>query len=156
MRRIERDLAATNRLRTEGTDHLLSAARAAGACRFVAQSFASYYARTGGWIKTEADPLDADAPAAVRPTIDATRYVERTVVDDDPAPEREWLPAAAEVLGAKPPMRVPRWLARLLAGELAAVMLTEGRGGSNAKAKRELGWRLRYRAGGRASPRVSA
>jgi nucleoside-diphosphate-sugar epimerase len=70
MRRIERDFAATNRLRTEGTDHLLSAARAAGARRFVAQSFASYYQRTGGWIKTEDDPLDPDAPAAIRPTIE--------------------------------------------------------------------------------------
>ncbi len=73
MRRIERGLAATNRLRTEGTDHLLSAARAAGARRFVAQSFASYYERTGGWIKTEDDPLDADASAAIRSTIDAIR-----------------------------------------------------------------------------------
>jgi nucleoside-diphosphate-sugar epimerase len=85
-----------------------------------------------------------DAAAA---TVDA---VERgapgiyQVVDDEPAPQREWLPAAAEVLGAKPPMRVPCWLGRLLAGELAAVLLTEGRGASNAKALRELGWQLRY------------
>jgi 2-alkyl-3-oxoalkanoate reductase len=66
------------------------------------------------------------------------------VVDDEPAPVREWLPALAEALGAKPPRRVPRWLGRLLAGEAATVMMTEIRGASNAKAKRELGWTLRY------------
>jgi nucleoside-diphosphate-sugar epimerase len=66
------------------------------------------------------------------------------VVDDDPAPAREWLPVLAEALGAKPPRRVPRWLARLLAGEFAVMTGTEGRGASNAKAKRELGWTLRY------------
>ena len=66
------------------------------------------------------------------------------VVDDEPAPVREWLPVLAEALGAKPPRRVPRWLARLVAGEAAVVMGTETRGASNAKAKRELGWQLRY------------
>ena len=66
------------------------------------------------------------------------------IVDDEPAPVSEWLPYLAECAGAKPPMRVPRWLARLLAGEMAVVMMTEGRGFSNAKAKRELGWELRY------------
>jgi nucleoside-diphosphate-sugar epimerase len=66
------------------------------------------------------------------------------VVDDDPAPVREWLPALAEAIGAKPPRRVPRWLARLLAGEPAVMMMTESRGASNAKAKRELGWTLRH------------
>jgi nucleoside-diphosphate-sugar epimerase len=63
------------------------------------------------------------------------------VVDDDPAPVREWLPVLASALGAKPPRRVPRWLGRLLAGEAATVMMTEVRGASNEKAKRELGWR---------------
>jgi nucleoside-diphosphate-sugar epimerase len=63
------------------------------------------------------------------------------VVDDEPAPVAEWLPEVARQLGAKPPRRVPRWLGRLLAGEAAAVMMTEVRGASNAKAKRELGWR---------------
>jgi nucleoside-diphosphate-sugar epimerase len=63
------------------------------------------------------------------------------VVDDDPAPVREWLPAVASALGAKPPRHVPRWAGRLLAGEAAAVMMTEIRGASNEKAKRELGWR---------------
>jgi 2-alkyl-3-oxoalkanoate reductase len=66
------------------------------------------------------------------------------VVDDEPAPVREWLPALAAALGAKPPLRVPRWLGRLLAGEAATVMMTEVRGANNAKAKRELGWQLRY------------
>jgi 2-alkyl-3-oxoalkanoate reductase len=66
------------------------------------------------------------------------------VVDDEPAPVREWLPVLAEVLGAKPPRHFPRWLARLFAGEAAVVMGTESRGASNAKAKRELGWEPRY------------
>jgi nucleoside-diphosphate-sugar epimerase len=66
------------------------------------------------------------------------------IVDDDPAPASEWLPYLAECAGAKPPMRVPAWLARLLAGDVAVVMMTEGRGFSNARAKRELGWQLRY------------
>jgi nucleoside-diphosphate-sugar epimerase len=66
------------------------------------------------------------------------------IVDDDPAPVREWLPALAEALGAKPPRRVPRWLARLFAGEAAVMMGTESRGASNAKAKRELRWTLHY------------
>jgi 2-alkyl-3-oxoalkanoate reductase len=66
------------------------------------------------------------------------------IVDDEPAPVREWLPALAEILGAKPPRRFPAWLARLAAGEGAVVMGTEARGASNAKAKRELGWTLRY------------
>jgi 2-alkyl-3-oxoalkanoate reductase len=66
------------------------------------------------------------------------------IVDDEPAPAREWLPVLAEVLGAGPPRRFTRWLARLLAGEFVVVMGTESRGASNAKAKRELGWELRY------------
>jgi nucleoside-diphosphate-sugar epimerase len=66
------------------------------------------------------------------------------IVDDEPAPAREWLPYLAECAGAKPPRRVPKWLARLLAGDVAVIMMTEGRGFSNAKAKRELGWELRY------------
>jgi nucleoside-diphosphate-sugar epimerase len=66
------------------------------------------------------------------------------IVDDEPAPASEWLPYLAECAGAKPPRRVPEWLARLVAGEMAVGMMTEGRGFSNAKAKRELGWELRY------------
>ncbi len=66
------------------------------------------------------------------------------IVDDEPAPASEWLPCLAACAGAKPPVRLPKWLARLLAGEVAATMMTEGRGFSNAKAKRELGWTLRH------------
>jgi nucleoside-diphosphate-sugar epimerase len=220
-RRIERTFALTDRLRTEGTDHLLSAGRAVGVQRFVAQSFAGWpFARTGGLVKTEDDPLDPEPPKALRRTLDAIRHVESVVpaatwtegivlryggfygpgtglttsplgdqaellrkrkfplvgdgagvwsfvhiadaaaatvaaiehgvrgvynvVDDEPAPVSEWLPAAAAAVGAKPPMRVPRWIGRLLAGEAATVMMTEVRGASNAKAKRELRWSLRY------------
>jgi nucleoside-diphosphate-sugar epimerase len=67
-----------------------------------------------------------------------------SIVDDEPAPASQWLPYLAACAGAKRPMRIPRWLARLLAGEMAVTMMTEGRGFSNAKAKRELGWQLRY------------
>ena len=66
------------------------------------------------------------------------------IVDDEPAPVREWLPVLAEMLGAKPPRHVPRWVGRLFAGEALVMMQTESRGASNAKAKRELGWNLRY------------
>ena len=66
------------------------------------------------------------------------------IVDDEPAPVREWLPEMAKALGAQPPRHVPRWLARLVAGDAAVMMGTESRGASNEKAKRELGWELRY------------
>jgi 2-alkyl-3-oxoalkanoate reductase len=220
MRRIDQEFALTNRLRTEGTDHLLSAARAAGVRRFVAQSFANYFARSGSLVKTEDDGFDPDPPAAVRATVEAIRHLERAVtgagwveglvlrygffygpgtgfatdppaplvemirkrmfpivgggagvwsmvhiedaaaatadavergapgiyhiVDDEPAPVAEWLPVAAAALGAKPPWRLPRWLGRLAAGDAAVMAMTEARGASNAKARRELGWRLRY------------
>jgi nucleoside-diphosphate-sugar epimerase len=211
----------TNRLRTEGTDHLLAAGRAVGARRFVAQSFGAFrYARTGGPVQTEADPLDPNPPAPLRPVVEALLYLEDAVttidwgeglalryggfygpgtsislapdaqmaapirkrrfpivgdgggvssfvhiedaavatvaavergqpgiyyiVDDEPAPVRQWLPVLASALGAKPPRRVPRWLGRLVAGEAATVVMTDVRGASNAKAKRELGWQLRY------------
>jgi 2-alkyl-3-oxoalkanoate reductase len=210
-RNFDRTFAMTNRLRTEGTDALLGAAREAGVERFVAQSFASYRtAREGGWVKTEDDPLDPAPPAKARQSWDAMNYLEEVVtdaggialrygifygaandgliepvrkrqypiigdgegyaswihlddaaaatvlalehdgpgifnvVDDEPAPVREWLPVLAEALGAEPPRRFPRWLARLFAGDVAVVMGTEGRGASNAKAKRELGWEPRY------------
>jgi nucleoside-diphosphate-sugar epimerase len=220
MRHPERSAAAsmTNRLRTEGTDHLLAAGRAAGARRFVAQSFGALrFARTGGPVLTEADAPDADprqtgleailyleqavttiewgeglvlryggfygpgtgislAPDAVMAgPIRKRRFpivgdgggvwsfvhiedaaaataiaVERgrpgiyNVVDDEPAPVREWLPVLAGALNAKAPRRIPRWLGRLGAGEMATLMMTEARGASNEKAKRELGWKLRY------------
>jgi nucleoside-diphosphate-sugar epimerase len=66
------------------------------------------------------------------------------IVDDEPAPASEWLPCLAASAGAKPPRRVPAWMARLFAGDLAVTIMTEGRAFSNAKAKRELGWTLRY------------
>jgi nucleoside-diphosphate-sugar epimerase len=208
----DRWFAPSNRLRTEGTDHLLAAAEATGVSHFAAQSYAGWNGiRKGGWVKTEEDPLDpmkgtrfhkvAEAirqledavveaggaalrygwlygPGATDTLVEAVRKrqfpvvgagtgysswvhlddaasatvlaVEQkargvfNIVDDEPAPAREWLPYLAACAGAKPPMRVPKWLARLLAGEVAVTMMTEGRGFSNAKAKRELGWQLRY------------
>lgn len=210
-RSLDRTFAATNRLRTEGTDALLAAAHEAGVPRFVAQSFAPYrYARVGGMVKAEGDPLDATPPPNTQQTYAAMNHVDRAVtgaggtalryggfygapndglikpvrkrqfpivadgggvmsfihlddaaaatvlaieqdrpgiyniVDDEPAPVREWLPALADALGAKPPRHAPRWLARMIAGEAAVVMGTQARGASNAKAKRELGWTLHY------------
>jgi nucleoside-diphosphate-sugar epimerase len=222
MRHPERSPAVimTNRLRTEGTDHLLAAGRAVGARRFVAQSFGAFrYARTGGPVQTEAEPLE-DPPAALQAQLAGILRLERTVttidwgegvvlrygsfygpgtgisrapdalmaalvrkrrfpivgagggimshvhiddaaaatvaaiehgdpgiyniVDDEPAPLREWLPVLASALDAKRPRRIPRWLGRLAAGEAATIMMTEARGSSNEKAKRELGWQLRY------------
>jgi nucleoside-diphosphate-sugar epimerase len=217
MRHFDRDFAPTNRLRTEGTDHLLSAGQAVGVRRFVAQGVGGYgaYARTGGPVKTEEDPLDPTPAREMRETLAAIRHLEEAVlgarwtdglvlrygvfygpgtslapgaeqfelvrsrrfplvgdgggvwsfihvadaaeatvaaverggrgvynvVDDDPAPVAKWLPALAQELGAKNPMRVPRFMGRLFAGEAGAVMMTDVRGASNAKAKRELGWR---------------
>lgn len=210
-RNLDRTFAPTNRLRTEGTDALLAAAREAGVRRFVAQSFAPYrYAREGGPVKTEDDPLDPNPPATARETNAAMDHLDKVVaeaggivlryggfygapddgmvkpvrkrqfpivgdgggvlsfihlddaaaatvlalehgapgiyniVDDEPAPVRVWLPVLASALGAKPPRRVPRWLARLIAGDTAVIMGTEARGASNAKAKHELGWTLRF------------
>ena len=222
MRHPDRFGAPTNRLRTEGVDHLLAAGRAAGIRRFVAQSIVAIgtYARTGGPVKTEDDPLDLDLPAKGRSGADAIRYLEDAVtgidwaegvalrygafygpgtgisadpealltrairkrrfpiigggggvwsfvhiedaagatvaavdnggpgiynvVDDEPAPVREWLPFLADQLGARRPMRVPRLVARLLAGEAPVLQMTEVRGGSNAKARRVLGWQPRW------------
>jgi nucleoside-diphosphate-sugar epimerase len=210
-RNFDPTFAKTNRLRTEGTDALLAAARDAGVDRFVAQSFASYRnARVGGPVKTEDDPLDPAPVATTRESNAAMRHLEEVVtnaggialrygifygaandgliepvrkrqypivgeggglasfihlddaaaatvlalehdgpgifnvVDDEPAPVREWLPVLAEALGAGPPRHFPRWLARLFAGEAAVVMGTDARGASNATAKRELGWEPRY------------
>jgi nucleoside-diphosphate-sugar epimerase len=80
------------------------------------------------------------------------------IVDDEPAPVREWLPALAAEIGAKPPRSVPRWLARLVAGDAGVVLMTDTRGASNAKAKRELGWEPTYptwRHGFRAAVRAA-
>jgi nucleoside-diphosphate-sugar epimerase len=85
-----------------------------------------------------------DAAAATVLAVEQKATGVFNIVDDDPAPASEWLPYLAECAGAKRPRRVPAWLARLLAGEVAVIMMTEGRAFSNAKAKRELGWQLRY------------
>jgi nucleoside-diphosphate-sugar epimerase len=210
-RSLDRTFAATNRLRTEGTDALIAAAWDADVHRFVAQSFAPYrYAREGGLVKTEDDPLEPAPPKDTGETYAAMAHLDAAVtdlggivlryggfygarndglvepvrkrqypivgtgagmmsfvhlddaaaatvlalehegpaiyniVDDEPAPVREWLPALAEALGAGPPRRFPAWLARLIAGEAAVVMATQARGASNVKAKRELGWAPRY------------
>jgi nucleoside-diphosphate-sugar epimerase len=85
-----------------------------------------------------------DAAAATVLALDHDGPAIYNIVDDEPAPVREWLPVLAQVLGAKPPRHLPVWLARLFGGELAVIMATRSRGASNAKAKRELGWTLRY------------
>jgi nucleoside-diphosphate-sugar epimerase len=211
LRRFDACFATTNALRTHGTQHLLSAAEAAGVRRFVAQSYTNWpNARDGGPAKTEDDPLDPDPAPAQRESLAAIRFLEQAVtraplegivlrygnlygpaasdelvelvrrrrvpvvgdgggvwswihvddaaaatvaalergapgiynvVDDEPAPVREWLPALAEAAGAKAPRHVPAWLARPFAGEAAVRWMTEGRGASNEKAKRELDWR---------------
>jgi 2-alkyl-3-oxoalkanoate reductase len=209
-RSLDRSFAPTNRLRTEGTDALLAAARQVGVPRFIAQSFAPYrYIREGGMVKTEDDPLDPSPPAMMRETTAAMNHLDEAVteaggialryggfygapdvmtrairkrqypmvgdgsgvmpfihlddaasatvlaldhqgpaiyniVDDEPAPMREWLPALADALGAKPPRRVPSWLAGLIAGQGMVTMAAGSRGASNARAKKELGWTLRY------------
>jgi nucleoside-diphosphate-sugar epimerase len=219
LRNLDDAFEQTNRLRTVGTDNLLAAAKASGATKFVAQSFAGWpYAKEGSAVKDEQAPLDpsplptaAQSMAAIRHLEEAVvraepiegialRYggfygpgtslveggehveairkrkfpvvgngagiwsfvhiddaagatlaaIERgrrglyNIVDDEPAATAEWLPYLAEVLGAKPPRHVPEWLGRLVAGEQLVSMMTEARGASNAKAKRELGWRLVY------------
>lgn len=215
LRRFDRDFALTSRLRTEGTDHLLSAGQAVGVRRFVAQSHIVQYARTGAAIKREEDATDRSPAREMRTNLAAIRHLEEAVldarwtegivlrygylygpgtsiapgaeqvelvrrgkfplvgdgsgvwsfihvadaaeataaavehggrgvyniVDDDPAPVAEWLPALAHEIGARKPMRVPRFVGRLFAGEAGVVMMTELRGASNAKAKRELAWR---------------
>ncbi|GAB3926148.1 dTDP-glucose 4,6-dehydratase [Microlunatus endophyticus] len=85
-----------------------------------------------------------DAARATVLAIELRAHGVFNIVDDNPAPARDWLPYLAECAGAKQPRRIPVWLARMLAGEQAVVMMTQGRGFSNAKAKRELGWTLRY------------
>ncbi len=215
---FDRAFATTNRLRTEALDHLIAAAEEIGARRFVAQSFCGWpYARRGGPVKREDDPLDPEPPRELRRTLDAIRYLESSVaglrklegvvlrygafygphsglfdgpflaqlrdrrvpmigdgggwwsflhlddaasataltietgdpgvynvVDDEPAPVREWLPALAAMLGAKPPRRVPAWVARIAVGEHLVAMMTQTRAGSNAKARQALGWRPVY------------
>jgi nucleoside-diphosphate-sugar epimerase len=224
LKHFDRTFAMTNRLRTEGTDHLLAAATASGVRRMIAQSFTGWpNERTGGPVKTEDDRLDPNPPKQQRESLRAIQYLEAAVekapmesvvlrygtfygpgasdqtfdlirrrqipivgdggavwswihvddaaaatvaavergsgiyniVDDDPTPSQEIVPALAEMIGARPPRHVPVWAARLLAGEVGASMLTQIRGSSNAKARRELGWapaRASWRDGLRATP----
>jgi nucleoside-diphosphate-sugar epimerase len=201
------------------TDTLLQAARTAGSRQFVAQSFCGWpFARAGGPVKSETDPLDPEPPNAFRKTLAAIRYLEESVgqardlegcvlrygffygpgtgistggpliqmirkrrlpivgngagiwsfiqiedaaeatlaaisrgatglfniVDDEPAPVSRWLPFLAHVLGARKPRTIPTWLARPLIGAGGVSMMTQIRGGSNSKAKRELAWQPRY------------
>src|SRR6266487_378824 len=209
----ERFGAITNRLRTEGTDHLLAAAEATGVSHVVAQSFAIWTANREGVLVTEEEPLPLrELPAKMRVIAEPLQHVEDVVVkaggaalryggfygpgggiedqielvrkrrlpiigggtgyfswvhlddaasatvlaveqqargvfnivDDEPAPVREWLPYLAACVGAKRPLRIPKWLVRPLAGEWGMAIMTQGRPFSNAKAKRELSWELRY------------
>ncbi len=85
-----------------------------------------------------------DAASATVQAVEGSNTGIYNIVDDEPAPVREWLPIAAKILGAKTPLHVPAWLAKMLAGEVVVMMGTQARGASNAKAKRELQWELRY------------
>jgi nucleoside-diphosphate-sugar epimerase len=216
---FDKEFALTNRLRTEGLDHLLEAARATAARKIIAQSYGNWnYERRGALVKTENDPLDPSPPANQVQSMAALRHLESrlagaediegialryggfygpgtslsrdgeitdmvrkrrfpivgsgagvwsfvhiddaagatiaaiergapgiyNVADDEPAPVSEWLPELARILGAKPPRHVPVWLGRLVVGEVGVSFMTQIRGASNAKAKRDLGWAPRY------------
>lgn len=214
MRNFDKSFAGTNALRTVGVDNVLEAATKHGIRRVIVQSYAGWpNARSGGPVKTESDPLDADPPADQRASMAAIQHLERAVtsapldgialrygslygpgasdmfvsmlkrrmvpvighgagiwsflhvtdaasatvaavhggptgvyniVDDDPAAVAEWLPLVARAVGAPAPLRVPLWLGRLAAGPGGLSMMTQIRGSSNAKAKRDLGWRLEW------------
>jgi nucleoside-diphosphate-sugar epimerase len=199
----EDPLAATNRLREEGTRNLIGAARAAGVRRLVAESVAFLYEPSGDLVKGEDARLFTHAPGRAGKAATAIADLERqvldaegidgvvlrfgwfygpgtrrfpivgkgtgvfsfihvedvaaateaaiagaavgvfNVVDDDPAPQREWAPVYAEAVGAKKPRRAPLWLAKLIVGPIA-LNAVELRGASNTRAKRELGWKPRY------------
>ena len=106
----------------------------------------------GIWSFLHTDDLATATLAAIERGRPGEIY---NIVDDEPAPTKEWLPYLAEAVGAKPPRKVPAWLARIVASPAAVAMMTESRGASNAKAKAELGWHAdATRAGARASPRA--
>jgi nucleoside-diphosphate-sugar epimerase len=216
VKHFDRVFAVTNRLRTEGTRHLLEAARAAGTRRVIAQSYTGWpFAPEGSAVKDEDAPLDPSPPREQRASLaaivecetlvraepegvvlryggfygpgtslgrdgDITKMVRKrgfpvigdgdglwsfthiddaaggvvaaldgpagtyAVVDDDPAPVREWLPGLAEAIGAKPPRHVPVWLGRLAGGEVTVALSTRSRGASNTRAKAVLGWEPRW------------
>jgi nucleoside-diphosphate-sugar epimerase len=218
-RKFDQEFALTNRFRTEVTDNLLAAARTIGTRRFIAQSYCGWpYARKGGPVKTEEDPLDPKPAESFVKTLAAIRYLEDkmrstaflegialrygnfygpgnsigkggavykavrrrqlpiigggggvwsfihtldaaratvaavsrgapgiyNIVDDEPAKVSTWLPALAKAIGANPPYKIPHWLGELLIGKAGVAMMTQVRGGSNAKAKKELGWKPVY------------
>jgi nucleoside-diphosphate-sugar epimerase len=219
-RNLKRMAAATNRLRSEGTDHLLAAARAVGVRTFLAQSNYAMLERTGGPVVDENGRIEPNPPKDTKEGVDALRHLEDAVTgitwadgialryggfygpgtgieaapdavlaglirkrrfpivgggggvwsmvhitdaasatvaaiergkpgiypvaDDEPAPVREMLMELARVLGAKPPRRMPAWVARLFAGKGAVDIMTRAVGISSEKAKRELGWRPQY------------
>jgi 2-alkyl-3-oxoalkanoate reductase len=156
IRTMEEAFEATNRLRTDGTDILISAAREAGVRRMVAQSFTGWpNERTGGPVKTEEDPLDRDPPTAMRAALDAIEHFEHAVTHTrglDGLVLRygtfygpgTTLSEGGEYVEQIRRRRFPVWLARLLTGEAGVALMTSVRGSSNAKAKRELGWQPRY------------
>ena len=213
LRNLDKVFAATNELRTRGTDNLLAAAERAGTRRVIAQSNTNMTARSGAPVQTESDPLDSRPIPSAAGTVAAVKHVEASVpravpegivlrygnfygpgasdflvemvrkrqfpvigggagiwsfieiadaaaatvaavgqgtpgvyniVDSDPAPVAEWLPYLADVAGAKPPLRLPVWLGRLLAGNFVVAQMTEARGSSNEKAKKELGFQAQY------------
>ena len=123
-------------IRAELAGHLAQCGVTGEAAAATLEGFERAYALVSAWAE--------DAAAATAAAVDHGQPGIYNIVDDEPAPVREWLPVLASALDAKPPRRVPRWLGRLAAGEMATVMMTDVRGASNAKAKRELGWQLRY------------
>lgn len=151
---FDTQFAVTNRLRTEGTSHLLEAAHACGTQKFVAQSYTGWpNERQGGRIKTEEDPLDSDPPKTMTKTLNAIRALEDMVVNASGfigialrygslyGPGTSFSDASS---GAKPPLHLPVWIGRFLVGEAGVSMMNEIRGSSNAKAKGALGWQLDY------------
>jgi 2-alkyl-3-oxoalkanoate reductase len=147
LRNLDKVFATTNELRTRGTDNLLAAAAQAGTRRVIAQSNTNMTARSGSSVQTEEDPLDSRPVASAAATVAAVGRGAPgvyNIVDSEPAPAAQWLPYLAQVAGAKPPLRLPVWLGRLLAGDFVVAQMTEARGSSNEKAKKELGWVPQY------------
>jgi 2-alkyl-3-oxoalkanoate reductase len=214
-KKLDEQFVLTNRLRTEVLDSMIAAGHLVGARRFIAQSLCGWpFARVGGPVKTEDDPLDPNPPAGFSKTLAAIRYLEDAIrktqgmeaialrygflygpgatfakgsstielirrrgmpiigggggvwsflhvedaarstaaaltcgeagiyniVDDEPAPVSTWLPFLADILGAKPPLKAPAWLGKMMIGEGGLSLMTRVRGGDNQMAKCLLGW----------------